>query len=89
MGVRGDAADLVLEAGAGIIFTPEDPADLARAMVEMARMPRQQLEEMGDRGRAYYLKHLSLDVAGGKMDALLREVTLGRQQDGTWGEVAR
>lgn len=82
MGVRGDAADLVREAGAGVSCKPEDPADLARAMLEMYSMPRQQLEEMGARGRAYYQTHLSLEVAGGKMDELFRQVVADRRQDG-------
>jgi glycosyltransferase involved in cell wall biosynthesis len=80
MAVRGDAADLVREAGAGLICEPENPADLARGMIEMSRMPKEQLDEMGARGRAYYLGHLSLDIAGEKMDAIFREVNASWQQ---------
>jgi colanic acid biosynthesis glycosyl transferase WcaI len=80
MGVRGDAADLVRQAGAGLVCEPENPADLARGMIEMSRMPKEELEKMGARGREYYLTHLSLDVAGAKMDAILREVNASWQQ---------
>jgi colanic acid biosynthesis glycosyl transferase WcaI len=74
MGVRGDAADLVRAAGAGIICEPEDPVGMAKAMVEMSRTPKNLLEEMGARGRQYYLSHLALDIAGEKMDAIFRRV---------------
>jgi len=80
MGVRGDAADLVREAGAGVICEPENPAEMAKTMLEMSRMPKEQLEAMGTRGRAYYLSHLSLDIAGEKMDAVFRRVEASRQQ---------
>jgi glycosyltransferase involved in cell wall biosynthesis len=80
MGVRGDAADLVREAGAGVICEPENPAEMAKAMLEMSRMPKEQLEAMGTRGRVYYLSHLSLDIAGEKMDAVFRRVEATRRQ---------
>ena len=80
MGVRGDAADLVREAGAGVICEPENPAEMAKTMLEMSRMPKEQLEAMGTRGRVYYLSHLSLDIAGEKMDAVFRRVEASRQQ---------
>ena len=80
MGVRGDAADLVRGAGAGLICEPENPADMAKGMIEMSRMPKEQLEKMGAGGRAYYLSHLSLDIAGEKMDAVFRRVEASRRQ---------
>ena len=79
-GVRGDAADLVREAGAGVVCEPEDPAEMAQTMLKMSRMPKEQLEAMGTRGRVYYLSHLSLDIAGEKMDAVFRRVEASRQQ---------
>jgi glycosyltransferase involved in cell wall biosynthesis len=74
IGVRGDAADLVREAGAGVAFEPGNPSELARAVVEMQRMPRQRLEEMGARGREYYLNHLSLEVGGWAMDEIFKNL---------------
>lgn len=74
MGLRGDAADLVSEAGAGITFEPENPAELSRAIVKMRSMPRAQREEMGARGRDYYLKRLSLEVGGRAMDQIFKNL---------------
>jgi glycosyltransferase involved in cell wall biosynthesis len=78
MGARGDAADLVRNAGAGIICEPGNPTEMAKAIVEMSKLPKDQLEAMGARGRAYYLSHLSLDIAGEKMDAVFRKVEASR-----------
>jgi glycosyltransferase involved in cell wall biosynthesis len=74
MGVRGDAANLIRDSGAGLICEPENPESMARAIVEMYRMPKPQLEEMGLKGRAYYVNHLSLDIAGTKMDSIFQDI---------------
>jgi len=42
-------------------------------MATLARTPRPELEAMGQRGREYYLSHLSLDIAGRQMDRIFRE----------------
>jgi glycosyltransferase involved in cell wall biosynthesis len=59
MAVNGDAARLIVEAGAGLAVPPEDPGALADAIVRMAQMRRDQREAMGRAGRAYYDAHLS------------------------------
>jgi len=60
VGVRGDAADLVRMAGAGVDFLPENPRSLSEAVEKLYRMPRPLLDEMGDRGRRYYREKLSI-----------------------------
>lgn len=60
MGGRGDAADLVRAAGAGIVFAPEDATALAQAVEELLVMPDFAREGMGVSGRTYYEAHLSL-----------------------------
>lgn len=60
MAVNGDAARLIVEAGAGIAVPPEDPGALADAIVRIARMPRERRSAMGRAGRDYYDAHLSL-----------------------------
>lgn len=81
MAVRGDAAEIVREAGAGIICEPENPVDMARAMVEFFRLSKEKLHDMGRHGRSYYLHNLSLDIAGKKMDTIFRSVGTLRQQN--------
>ncbi|HBB95717.1 MAG TPA: glycosyltransferase WbuB [Blastocatellia bacterium] len=72
MAVRGDAAEIVRQAGAGVICEPENPEDMARAMVELFQLSKDELEEMGARGRSYYLNNLSLDSAGKQIDEIFR-----------------
>ena len=62
MGVRGDAADMVAAAGAGIAFQPGNPEALATAAVELADMPLEQRTAMGLSGRRYYAENLSCAV---------------------------
>ncbi len=73
MAVRGDAAALVTDAGAGVCVRPEDPEALAAAVCELSAMPPDALAEMGARGQAYYREHLSLDAGVGRFEALFRE----------------
>jgi glycosyltransferase involved in cell wall biosynthesis len=74
MGQKGDAADLVCDAGAGLVVAPEDPEAMAQAMRRLAALPLGERQAMGARGRAYYEQHLSLQVGGRIMDELFRSV---------------
>ena len=57
--LQGDAADLVLRAGAGIACAPENPAALAAAAIRLAETPVDEREAMGRRGAVFYREHLS------------------------------
>lgn len=70
LAVRGDAADLVERAGAGFTCAPENPEALADAILRAYRMPREQLEAMGARGRRFYEDNLSLDASAGRLEDL-------------------
>jgi putative colanic acid biosynthesis glycosyltransferase WcaI len=74
MAVRGDASDIVRDAGAGATCGPEDPAELADAMRKLFETDREELDAMGARGRAYYLERMSLEVGAPLTEALLRRV---------------
>jgi glycosyltransferase involved in cell wall biosynthesis len=63
VGVRGDAADLVSQAGAGIPCLPEVPESIADSVEKLYRMPKTALEMMGRKGHDFYNKELSLSVA--------------------------
>lgn len=74
MGVRGDAADLIRKAGAGLAFEPGNPAALAEVALEMAALAPAQRQAMGDAGADYYRLHLSLKVGAGTFSRLFEEV---------------
>lgn len=72
MGVAGDAANLVAEASAGIPFEPEEPSSLAGAILEFRNMPTSQREEMGEKGRQFYLRHLSFACGVARFEELFQ-----------------
>lgn len=74
LGVRGDAAHLVLEAGAGLAFKPSDPVSLAEEASKMASMDPGDLAAMGARGKDYYMKHLSFDLAIKKIASMVERL---------------
>ncbi len=75
MAVRGDAADLVFRAGAGIICDPENSADIARAIENLAGMNSDELNDMGKKGVQFYMKEMSLLKGTEKFEAIFKSVT--------------
>ncbi len=73
MAVRGDAADIVHRAQAGLTCEPENDEAVAQAILEFYRMNREEREAMGRRGREFYLREMSLADAGKRMEALLQQ----------------
>jgi glycosyltransferase involved in cell wall biosynthesis len=53
----GEGARVVRESGAGLAAPADDPEALARAVLELYRMPASERESMGARGRAYFERH--------------------------------
>jgi colanic acid biosynthesis glycosyl transferase WcaI len=78
MAVRGDAAELVKRADAGVACPPEDPEALAKRIIELRRLPWERLEEMGQNGREFYKRELSIQVGVGRFEELFRLVISGR-----------
>ncbi len=74
MGVAGDAAALVEQAGCGIVTVPEDAPQLAQAVLAMAALPPAQRAAMGAAGRDLYERELSLDAGVAKFEALFLRV---------------
>jgi lipopolysaccharide/colanic/teichoic acid biosynthesis glycosyltransferase len=63
MAVSGDAAELVMRAGAGVPAKPEDPHSIAQAVRRLADLPVAERERMGAAGMAFYARELSIDHA--------------------------
>jgi glycosyltransferase involved in cell wall biosynthesis len=74
MAVRGDAADIVRSAGAGVEVTPENPEAMARAMLHLYRLPESERQAMGQRGVEYYRREMSLEIAGAQHDRIFRRL---------------
>ena len=70
----GDAGRLITRARAGFAVPPENPAELARAFIEMRDMGRSQREAMGAAGAVYYRENLSESVGASNLSTLLARI---------------
>ncbi len=75
VGLAGEAADIIAKAEAGIICTPDDPMELAQGITKMYQMEKDQREVMGQRGKEYYHKHLSMDLCFREFEKVMLEMT--------------
>ena len=73
-GVRGDAAKLVSDSGAGIPFQPENAASLADAVSKLQHMEPIKRREMGFCGRDFYSKNLSFKAGVDQIESIFRDV---------------
>lgn len=78
MGVRGDAADLLAEAGAGITFEPESALGLADAVTAFERLTPEQRAGMGSAGKSFYDAELSLKIGAARFSDILEKVARSR-----------
>jgi colanic acid biosynthesis glycosyl transferase WcaI len=62
MGVKGDAASVLTQSGAGYCVLPENEKSIADAVSKIFKLSQDELDEMGARGLEYYNKYLSLKI---------------------------
>ena len=48
--------DIVADAQCGLSVPSEDPQAIAQAVIKMSRLEKEELDQMGKRGRAYVLE---------------------------------
>jgi len=75
--VAGDAGALIRDSGAGLTATPGSAVELAEAILKAAAMPAGERREWGDRGRRYYVDHLSQETGSSALTELLRSAASG------------
>jgi colanic acid biosynthesis glycosyl transferase WcaI len=81
MGVAGDAADLLKVARAGIAFPPENPTAMADAILELSQLSRQERKAMGEAGREYYERTMSLSVGTARLARLINDAALSARRE--------
>lgn len=79
--LAGDAAQVVSDAGAGVVVVPEDSRALAGAILSLAKAPTAILEAYGLAGRIYYEKHFSEGVVGDRLSSLLESAACERRRE--------
>ncbi|MCK9175604.1 MAG: glycosyltransferase family 4 protein [Desulforhopalus sp.] len=77
MAVKGDAADLVKKAGAGIIVEPENPQDIARGVIELAQMNDETRCRMGELGAQFYRQNMSFERAADRFEKIFTAAVKG------------
>ncbi len=62
MAVAGDAANLIIDSGAGISCQPDNADSLVKAVELFAKMPAIEREKIGRAGAEYYRHHLAMAI---------------------------
>lgn len=62
MAVRGDAADLIKKAEAGLVVVPEKAESIADGVLELAQLPLHTRKSMGKKAREFYERELSVNI---------------------------
>jgi glycosyltransferase involved in cell wall biosynthesis len=75
MGVKGDAADLIFKANAGLACEPDNPVSLANAITELSLLSEPERLIMGNNGRDFYYKELSLKSGVEKFIRIFEDIT--------------
>lgn len=74
MAVRGDAANLVEKAAAGICCAPEAPESIANAVLALKAIPQAERERMGANGQVFYTRELSLQAGVKRFEELFQRI---------------
>ena len=72
-GLKGNAAELVVKAKAGICFEPDNPKDFHSAVVCLIESLNLKETHLYNGGRDYYNRNLSIEIAASKFARLFNE----------------
>lgn len=78
MGCNGDARGLVEDAGAGVAFEPGNGTALAGAIMALIRLGPNATRAMGDAGRSFYRRELSMEVGIARFERLFQRAVSGQ-----------
>jgi colanic acid biosynthesis glycosyl transferase WcaI len=78
-GVPGDGANIVREAGAGLVFEPENAEALAQAVRKLYAMPSEARTAMGQHGRLAYERQFSRSILIERYDELFHSIVQARK----------
>ena len=75
MAVNGDAADLVVQSGGGLVAASENANALAEAADALASMEPAALRAIGNKAQRYYQEQLALQVGVAKFGVIFKRLT--------------
>jgi glycosyltransferase involved in cell wall biosynthesis len=76
--LEGEGARIIREARAGWVVPPEDPRELANAVLAASRASRSDLDRTGEAGRACFEEHFEREKLLSQLEAELQQVTQRR-----------
>ena len=76
--VDGDAAELAVQAGAGVKCEPENPEAIAATACKLYHMPQEELTAMGKKGQEYYNSKLCLKIGAKRYEDIFKQVAGNR-----------
>lgn len=79
MAVNGDAADLVLRSGGGVVAESESVEGLVAAAESLSELAPDQLHAMGQKAQRYYRESLALKVGVARFGAIFTRLASARQ----------
>jgi colanic acid biosynthesis glycosyl transferase WcaI len=74
----GEGARVIEESGGGLTVSAEDPDALAQAVLTLYKTPKEKLEEMGRRGRAYFEERFEREKLLDRLEGWMEELVGGR-----------
>lgn len=80
IGVDGEPSELVAEAKAGVLFEPENAESLLSQIDAMERLNKEEVHEMGLRGRKFYLERMAFDFGVNKISEILSRAITGKEK---------
>ena len=75
MAVDGDAADLVVQSGGGVVAQAENANALAEAADALAAMAPEALQAIGNKAQRYYQQQLALQVGVSKFGVIFKRLS--------------
>ena len=74
MGVRGDAAKLINNSGAGVAVEPENPESIAEGVLNIANLSADAKRVMCEKALEFYAQKMSLSTGAFRFDAIFKQV---------------
>ena len=81
MAVKGDAAEIIKKAGAGICCEPEKPENIAEAIMKLKNMDKEKLKRMGRNGYDYYINNFSFNAGVNKFEKVFLDILLSSREN--------
>jgi glycosyltransferase involved in cell wall biosynthesis len=74
MAMRGNAADLVRAAGAGVVCESDNPQELMNSISVLRDMPASERRKLGEAGHRYYMEQLSFNKGVDRFEQIMKSL---------------